>query len=132
MDPAALRLSWQLTFDDAVDTGRQVDFADAMELEEEKVDRPFQRIFPIPYVTGTPLRSGEMFVGRKDVFDFVQEHLLGAYQNNVIVLHGQRRTGKTSILYRLQEVLADTHAGGAGGHAGQSGAGHCRFSLCPE
>jgi hypothetical protein len=50
-----------------------------------------------------------MFVGRQDVFEFVQEHLLGAYQNNVIVLHGQRRTGKTSILYRLQEVLADTH-----------------------
>ena len=47
-----------------------------------------------------------MFVGRQDVFDFVREHLLGTYQNNVIVLHGQRRTGKTSILYRLNEVLA--------------------------
>ena len=35
----------------------------------------------------------------------------GAYQNNVIVLHGQRRTGKTSILYRLQEVMAGTHVG---------------------
>jgi hypothetical protein len=39
----------------------------------------------------------------------VREHLVGAYQNNVIVLHGQRRTGKTSILYRLGELLADTH-----------------------
>jgi hypothetical protein len=107
--PQRLRLSWQLTFDDAVDTGRTLEFADAMELLQEKVDHPFQRIFPIPYVTGTPLRSGEMFVGRNDVFEFVREHLLGAYQNNVIVLHGQRRTGKTSILYRLQDVLADTH-----------------------
>jgi hypothetical protein len=107
--PRRLRLSWQLTFDDAVDTGRQVEFADAMELVLEEADRPFQRIFPIPYVTGTPLRSSEMFVGRQDVFAFVREHLLGTYQNNVIVLHGQRRTGKTSILYRLQEVLADTH-----------------------
>jgi hypothetical protein len=50
-----------------------------------------------------------MFVGRQDVFDFVRENLFGAYQNNVIVLHGQRRTGKTSVLYRLGEVLADTH-----------------------
>jgi hypothetical protein len=107
--PQRLRLCWQLIFDDAVDTGRQVEFADAMELVQELEDRPFQRIFPIPYVTGTPLRSGEMFVGRQDVFEFVREHLLGAYQNNVIVLHGQRRTGKTSILYRLQDVLADTH-----------------------
>lgn len=114
--PRRLRLTWLLSFDDAVDMGRQVEFADAMELVQEAKDasggfaaRPFQRIFPIPYVTGTPLRSGEMFVGRQDVFEFVQEHLVGAYQNNVIVLHGQRRTGKTSILYRLQRLLADTH-----------------------
>jgi AAA domain len=104
-----LRLAWRLTYDDAVDIGREVEFADALELVQEEVDRPFQRIFPIPYVTGTPLRSSEMFVGRQDVFDFVHEHLLGTYQNNVIVLHGQRRTGKTSILYRLQDLLADTH-----------------------
>jgi hypothetical protein len=107
--PRRLRLAWELSYDDAVDTGRRVEFADAMELESGEECAGFQRIFPIPYVTGTPLRSGEMFVGRQDVFSFVREHLLGAYQNNVIVLHGQRRTGKTSILYRLQEVLADTH-----------------------
>jgi hypothetical protein len=107
--PRRLRLAWQLTYDDAVDTGRRVEFADALELQEKETERRFQRIFPIPYVTGTPLRSGEMFVGRQDVFDFVRQHLLGTYQNNVIVLHGQRRTGKTSILYRLREVLADTH-----------------------
>jgi hypothetical protein len=114
--PRRLRLTWQLSFDDAVDVGRQVQFADAMELVPETADasgefaaRPFQRIFPIPYVTGTPLRSSEMFVGRQDVFEFVQEHLVGVFQNNVIVLHGQRRTGKTSILYRLQQLLADTH-----------------------
>ena len=113
--PQRVRMMWQLTFDDAVDTGRRIEFADAMELDLEEdaskgpAARPFQRIFPVPYVTGTPLRSGEMFVGRQDVFEFVQEHLLGAYQNNVIVLHGQRRTGKTSILYRLRDILADTH-----------------------
>ncbi len=114
--PGRLRLVWQLTFDDAVDKGRQVPFADALDLVQEQEDastgtgaQPFQRIFPIPYVTGTPLRSSEIFVGREDVFKFVREHLLGTYQNNVIVLHGQRRTGKTSILYRMQDLLADTH-----------------------
>jgi hypothetical protein len=107
--PRRLRLAWQLTFDDAVDRGRQVEFADAVELVQEETGRPFQHIFPIPFVTGTPLRSSEMFVGRQDVFRFVREHMVGAYQNNVIVLHGQRRTGKTSILYRLREELADSH-----------------------
>ena len=108
-EPRRVRLSWLLSFDDAVDTGRQVEFADAMELVQQAEDEPFQRIFPIPYVTGTPLRSSEIFVGRQDVFEFVREHLVGVYQNNVIVLHGQRRTGKTSILYRLRELLADSH-----------------------
>jgi hypothetical protein len=107
--PRRLRLAWQIAFDDAVDTGRRVEFADAMDLQAVRSDTLFQRIFPIPYVTGTPLRSGQMFFGRQDVFEFVRQHLLGTYQNNVIVLHGQRRTGKTSILYRLQQVMADTH-----------------------
>jgi hypothetical protein len=102
-----LRLEWQITYDDAVDQDRRLTFADQITFDE--MGKPFERIFPIPYVTGTPLRSGEMFVGRQDVFDFVRQHLLGRYQNNVIVLHGQRRTGKTSILYRLQEVLAESH-----------------------
>lgn len=102
-----LRLAWQITYDDALNDDRVLEFGDLVEFIEPPGQ--FQRIFPIPYVTGTPLQSGQMFVGRQDVFDFVREHLLGVYQNNVIVLHGQRRTGKTSILYRLNDVLADTH-----------------------
>ncbi len=102
-----LRICWYITYDDALDEDRTIEFGDLVEFVE--VERPFQRIFPIPYVTGTPLQTSHTFVGRQDVFDFVREHLLGAYQNNVIVLHGQRRTGKTSILYRLNEVLAQSH-----------------------
>ncbi len=104
-----LRVSWKVTYDDAFNDDRLLEFGDQIEFVEGEKPRAAQRIFPIPYVTGTPLQSGQMFVGRQDVFDFVREHLLGVYQNNVIVLHGQRRTGKTSILYRLNEVLADTH-----------------------
>ncbi len=105
--PTALRLCWQVTYDDALNDDSELEFGDQVEFIE--AEKSFQRIFPIPYVTGTPLQSGEMFVGRQDVFEFVREHLFGKYQNNVIVLHGQRRTGKTSILYRMGEVLADTH-----------------------
>lgn len=104
-----LRVCWQVMYDDALNKNRTLEFGDLVEFIE--AEKPFQRIFPIPYVTGTPLQSGQMFVGRQDVFDFVREHLLGKYQNNVIVLHGQRRTGKTSVLYRLGDMLADTHMG---------------------
>jgi len=103
-----VRLQWQIMYDDAVDDDRTVEFADVIELAAD-TPRPFARIFPIPYVTGMPLKTDHLFVGRADVFAYIREHLFGAYQNNVIVLHGQRRTGKTSILYRLKKVLADTH-----------------------
>jgi uncharacterized membrane protein YraQ (UPF0718 family) len=105
-----VRLSWRLQYDDAVDQNRTVEFADVVEFIGGELEaRPFVRIFPIPYVTGMPLKTDHLFVGRQDVFEYIQEHLFGAYQNNVIVLHGQRRTGKTSILYRLKTVLRDTH-----------------------
>jgi hypothetical protein len=103
-----VRLRWQIMYDDAVDDDRTVEFADVIELATD-TPRPFVRIFPIPYVTGMPLKTDHLFVGRADVFAYIREHLFGAYQNNIIVLHGQRRTGKTSILYRLKKVLADTH-----------------------
>ncbi len=102
-----MRVVVQMLYDDAVDENREMVLADEVVFLAE--ERPFQRIFPIPYVTGTPLKTKEMFFGRQDVFTYVREHLLGAYQNNIIVLHGQRRTGKTSVLYRLPEVLQDTH-----------------------
>ena len=103
------RVTWELTYDDAVDANRRLEFADIVEFTLP--DKQFERIFPIPYVTGTPLKTNDVFVGRQDVFDFIRENLVGVHQNNVIILHGQRRTGKTSVLYRLGEVMRDTHYG---------------------
>jgi len=105
--PRPMRVLLRVLYNDAVDENRELALAD--EITFAAAERPFQRIFPIPYVTGTPLKSGDMFYGRQDVFAYIREHLLGTYQNNIIVLHGQRRTGKTSVLYRLPEVLAASH-----------------------
>lgn len=102
-----LRVEWTISYDDAVDAVRELAFADVLEFDDP--DQPFERIFPIPYVTGTPLKSDDVFVGREDVFAFIRENLLGTHQNNAIILHGQRRTGKTSVLYRLGRVMTDTH-----------------------
>jgi hypothetical protein len=102
-----LRVAWQVIYDDAVDEERSLEFADVIEFSQP--DKPFQHIFPIPYVTGTPLKTDDVFVGREDVFAFIKENMLGTHQNNVIILHGQRRTGKTSVLYRLGEVMRESH-----------------------
>ncbi|MBE2223103.1 MAG: ATP-binding protein [Anaerolineae bacterium] len=104
-----LRVAWEVVYDDAVDAERTLEFADVIEFSEP--DKPFQRIFPIPYVTGTPLKTDDVFVGREDVFAFIKENMLGTHQNNVIILHGQRRTGKTSVLYRLGQVMNESHFG---------------------
>jgi len=104
-----LRVAWEVVYDDAVDDARTLEFADVIEFSEP--DKPFQRIFPIPYVTGTPLKTDDVFVGREDVFEFIKENMLGTHQNNVIILHGQRRTGKTSVLYRLGQVMSESHYG---------------------
>lgn len=56
-----------------------------------------------PYVAGPPA-TGNAFYGRQDVFRFIEE-TLAAPQQNVIVLYGLRRSGKTSILLRLSDLL---------------------------
>jgi len=59
-----------------------------------------------PYVAGKPLRDRRVFVGREDVFTFIEDSL-GSHQEgedrNMIVLLGHRRTGKTSILLQLRK-----------------------------
>jgi hypothetical protein len=59
-----------------------------------------------PYVAGKPLRGKRVFVGREDVFSFIEDSL-GSYHEdedrNLVVLLGHRRTGKTSILLQLRK-----------------------------
>lgn len=55
-----------------------------------------------PYLTGRPVQTPDMFFGRKDVLERIEKRL-GA--NNIIILYGQRRTGKTSTLFQLKNVV---------------------------
>jgi hypothetical protein len=59
---------------------------------------------PNPYIAGPPV-SGPNFYGREDIFRFVQDTFSSA-QQNVIVLWGQRRIGKTSVLHELLSRLS--------------------------
>jgi len=54
-----------------------------------------------PYVAGPVVKEPRMFFGRKEVFDWIRDNIAGTYQANILVLHGERRMGKTSILYQL-------------------------------
>ncbi len=57
-----------------------------------------------PYVAGVHLQGEEGFFGRRDTLDWVA-HGLRNPSNNSLVLFGQRRIGKTSLLLQLQRTL---------------------------
>jgi GAF domain-containing protein len=57
-----------------------------------------------PYVVGKPIDPLQSsFFGRRDIFEWISYKLLGAAQNNILVFHGEKRMGKTSILLQLLE-----------------------------
>jgi tetratricopeptide (TPR) repeat protein len=57
-----------------------------------------------PYIVGNPINNKEKFFGRDDVFHFIEDNLVqGA---NVLVLYGQRRIGKTSVLAQIPNFLS--------------------------
>jgi ligand-binding sensor domain-containing protein len=95
-----VRLDFTITWDDREGRGKSRRFAGKVSFIE--VEREFTRI-PNPYVAGNPITSPKLFFGREDVFDFVLENLVGAEQKNTLVLHGQRRTGKSSVLLQLRD-----------------------------
>jgi hypothetical protein len=63
---------------------------------------------PNPYIVGNPIRSKDMFFGRESDFEFVRAKLAGgsagaspSQAGLIIVFAGERRSGKTSILFQI-------------------------------
>jgi hypothetical protein len=54
-----------------------------------------------PYIAGSPVRDPAMFFGRESLFEVIHQNLVKATPARIVVLHGQRRIGKTSTLYQL-------------------------------
>jgi AAA+ ATPase superfamily predicted ATPase len=54
-----------------------------------------------PYIVGNPIKTKEMFFGREDDFLFISRKIGFEKANQVIVLCGERRSGKTSILFQI-------------------------------
>ena len=62
-----------------------------------------------PYIAGSPVRDKEMYFGRAHVFETVKRCLIDASPSQIVVLHGQRRMGKTSTLYQMTYHLPETY-----------------------
>ncbi|MFO7540912.1 MAG: AAA family ATPase, partial [Chloroflexota bacterium] len=97
------RLALSLTYDDRNRKDIQTAFGDMVHLLP-----PIRDFRPIvnPYVPGTPLRqNSSLFYGRERLFNFITENAGRVAQRNILILVGQRRTGKTSALLRLPHHL---------------------------
>lgn len=64
-------------------------------------DGPFVPIRPNPYIVGNPIRGRAMFFGREAEFDLVRRRFEGSGRGGLLVFCGERRSGKTSILFQI-------------------------------
>jgi tetratricopeptide (TPR) repeat protein/photosystem II stability/assembly factor-like uncharacterized protein len=60
-----------------------------------------------PYIAGAPVVEERMFFGREDTFSWMTRSLAGKYVDHILVIHGQRRVGKTSVLKHLSRHLPE-------------------------
>jgi hypothetical protein len=101
-----LRARFVIRFTDPRGPDQIENFADVVHLLTTGGD--FQYISN-PYVVGTPLQMGSpLFFGRADDIRYINENLSALHRNNLVLI-GQRRTGKTSLLKQLPAHLGDEY-----------------------
>jgi HAMP domain-containing protein len=98
------RAQFAIAYDDPRGLNQVQHFADLVQLLAPTA--AFQLI-PNPYLAGRPLKAGSpLFFGREDLFAFIGENLAAAHPNNLVLI-GQRRTGKSSLLNQLPLRLGE-------------------------
>ncbi|NEO95978.1 MAG: AAA family ATPase, partial [Moorea sp. SIO3G5] len=60
--------------------------------------------YPNPYICGDIINQPEKFFGRESLFQFIEDNL--RQRVKVILLHGQRRIGKSSVLVQIPKKVA--------------------------
>ena len=133
-----VRLRFHLFYDDLERQGQRSEFADLVEFRQSGQNRTFRPLRPNPYVVGRPLLQSDVFLGREDVFARLESSLKGTHQDNVVVLIGARRMGKTSILRRLHAHLEQDYVAILIDLQGMIGSGETAFfrelasTICDE
>lgn len=56
-----------------------------------------------PYIIGIPIRQKDKFYGRREIFYFIETQL--RQNSKIILLQGQRRIGKTSVLEQISDFV---------------------------
>lgn len=94
-----LRGAIEYSDQESQDKTKQVPFQSTIRVSDPKNFVPYRS----PYISGDPVRNSEMFFGRREELDEIVRLLRGHYQDRITVIHGQRRIGKTSILWQFKD-----------------------------
>lgn len=86
--------------------GKNFEKEDSFAMFPEDTYEEFKKI-QNPYVFGRCLKPGrgDVFVGREDIFKFIEQNFERSTKAMVFIIHGLRRTGKTSLLHYLPEKV---------------------------
>ena len=78
-----------------------------LELESFQTAAKDLREIPNPFVFGKPIgeSNSDIFTGRGDIVNQIETSILGSTTPPMLLLHGSRRMGKTSILNQLPRLL---------------------------
>ncbi|HEX3640307.1 MAG TPA: ATP-binding protein, partial [Ktedonobacteraceae bacterium] len=95
-------LVFEIVYEDADKIVKIEQFADRLELRESHQEFHY---IPNQYSTGTPTQDSKMFYGREEDMAFLRNNLTRDAKT-VIVLYGQRRSGKTTLLLQLMNGTA--------------------------
>ncbi|HJS30202.1 MAG TPA: AAA family ATPase, partial [Anaerolineales bacterium] len=105
-DLTEFRVRFVVHYEDPLGPNQSEHFADIVQLVSEPASFEF---ISNPYVAGTPLMAGSaLFFGREDLVAAIQENLAAAHRNNLVII-GQRRMGKTSLLKQLNLRLGSDY-----------------------
>lgn len=96
----SLQVSWQAVAMDGHHVQGQTELAFSL-VESRKIKKLTGDLGASPYVCGDPIASdrGDIFVGRDELLDRIRRQVMQT--GNVVLLEGNRRSGKTSILKHL-------------------------------
>jgi HEAT repeat protein len=92
--------AFEVTYDD--DEGADRFYPISGRVRFFELDRRYRPIPSSPYNWGPPVKTSQMFYGRQDVFDWIDRNLSCTDDPSILILHGERRMGKTSVLYQLR------------------------------
>jgi type I restriction enzyme M protein len=103
----SLLLKWSATTLDGVEVNGDIQISFDVVIEESDDSLLATDLGGSPYVTGSPLdpdEGNEVFFGREELLQRIARQVVS--QGNVVLLEGNRRAGKTSILRHLEGTNA--------------------------